>query len=59
MLLAKDGIIIIDLDEVVETKQTIIWCEHCNLAPSLRKELVIIQFGRLEPMVLPLIVTDD
>jgi len=53
---AKDVTIILDLDEAAAVSHTIFWCEHCDLAPSLREELVIIQFESLEPMVLPLIV---
>ena len=40
MQLAKDGTIILDLDEAAETNHTTIWCEHCHLAPSLIEELV-------------------
>ena len=57
MQLAKDGTIILDLDEAVETNHTTIWCEHCHLAPSLIEKLVTIQFGSLEPVVLPVMVS--
>jgi len=57
MQLVKDGKIILDLDEAVETNHTTTWCKHCRLAPSLIKELVIIQFGSLEPVVLPVMVS--
>jgi len=53
MHLAKDGTIILDLDDAAETNHTTIWCEHCHLAPSLIEELVILKFGSLEPMMLP------
>jgi len=56
MQLPKEGPIILNLDEAVETNHTIIWCEHCHLAPSLIEELVTIQFGSLEPVVLPVMV---
>jgi len=51
MQLAKDGTIILDMDEAAKTNHTIICCEHCHLAPSLMEEGVTIQFGSLEPMV--------
>jgi len=35
MQLAKDGTIILDLEEAAETNHTTIWCEHCHLAPPL------------------------
>ena len=54
--MAKDGTIILDLDEVAEAKHTTFCCKHCDLAPSLREELVTIQYGSLKPMVIPLIV---
>jgi len=44
MQLAKDGTIILDMDEAVKTNHTTICCEHCHLAPSLMKEYVTIQF---------------
>ena len=54
--MAKDGTIILDLDEATKTNRTTIWCEHCHLAPSLIKELVTVQFGSLELVVLPVMV---
>jgi len=54
--LAKDGTIILDLDEPAETNHTTIWCEHFQLAPSLIEELVTIQFESLESMVLLVMV---
>ena len=56
MQLAKDGTIVLDLDEIAETNHTTIWCEHCHLAPSLIEELVTFQFGSLEPVVLSVMV---
>jgi len=56
MQLAKDGTIILDMDETAETNHTTICCEHCHLAPSLIKEWVTIQFGSLKPMVFPVMV---
>jgi len=56
MQLAKDGTIILDLNEAAETSHTTIWCEHCHLAPSLIEEFVTIQFGSLELVVLPVMV---
>jgi len=41
--------IILDLDDVIETNHTTNLCEHCDLAPSMREELVTIQFGSFEP----------
>jgi len=52
----NDRTILLDLDEVIETNHTTIWCEHCHLAPSLIEEFVIIQFGSLEPVVLLVMV---
>jgi len=54
--LAQDGMIILDLNEVAETNHTIIWCEHCSWAPSIREELVTIQFGIFELIMLSLMV---
>jgi len=54
--LAKDGTIILDLDKVAETNHTIIWCKHCHLAPSLIEELVTVQYGSLQLVVLPITV---
>jgi len=54
--LAKDGTIILDLDKAAKTNHGTFRCEHCDLAPSLKEELVTIQFGSLEQVVLPLIV---
>jgi len=54
MQLAKDGKITLDLDEVAKAKHTTFWSEHCDLGPSLREELVTIQFGNLEPVMLPI-----
>jgi len=48
MQLSRDGTIILDLDDAVETNHTIIWCEHCDLTHPIREELVIIQFGSVE-----------
>jgi len=48
--------IILDLNEVAETNHTIIWCEHCSWAPSIREELVTIQFGIFELIMLSLMV---
>jgi len=56
MQLAKDGTIILNLDEAAETNHMTIWCDHCHLAPSLIAELITIQFGSLEQMVLPVMV---
>ena len=56
MQLARDGTIILDLDEVAETNHTIVWCEHCHLASSVTEELVTLQFGSLKPVVLLLMV---
>ena len=54
MQLAKDGTIIVDLDEVAEAKHTTFCCKHCDLAPSLREELVTFESWKL--VVLPLMV---
>ena len=54
--MAKDGTIMLDLDEVAETNHTTILCEHCHLTPSLIEELVTIQFGSLELVLLPVMV---
>ena len=56
MNLAKDGTIILDLDEAAETNYATILREHCHLPPSLIEEWVTIQFGSLEPMVFPVMV---
>jgi len=56
MQLAKDGTIILDMDEAAETNHTTICCKHCHLAPSLIEEWVTIQFGSLEPVVFPVVV---
>jgi len=56
MQLAKDGTMILDLEEAAETNHPTIWCEHCHLAPPLTEELVTIQFGSLEPVMLPVMV---
>jgi len=40
--LAQDRTIILDLDEAAETNHITIWCKHCDLAPSIREELVTI-----------------
>ena len=52
MQLVKDGTIILDLEEAAEINHTTIWCEHCHLALPLIEELVTIQFGSLEPVML-------
>ena len=52
----NDRTILLDLDEAAETKHMTIWCDHCHLALSLIEELVIIQFGSLEPVVLLVMV---
>ena len=54
--MAKDGTIILDLEEAAETNHTIIWCQHCHLSPPLIEELVTIQFGSLELVMLPVMV---
>ena len=54
--LAKDGTIILDLEGVAATNHTKIWFEHCHLAPPLIEELVTMQFGSLEPVMLPVVV---
>jgi len=56
MQLAKGGAIILNLDEAAETNRATIWCEQCCLAPSLIEELVTIQFGSLELVVLLVMV---
>jgi len=59
MQLAKDRTIILDLEEATETIYTTIWCEHSHLARPLIEELVIIQFGSLEPVMLRVIIPKD
>jgi len=49
--LAKDGTIILDVDEEAKINHTTICYEHYPLAPSLTEEWVSIQFGSLEPVV--------
>ena len=54
--LAQDGMIIIDLDEAAETNHMTILCKHCDLAPSMREELVTIQFRSFELVMRSLMV---
>jgi len=54
--LAQDGTIILELDEVDDNNDTKIWCEHCDLAPSMIEELVTTQFGSFELIMLSLMV---